>query len=133
MGLKLFTAMSKNLDKEKIKNPDLSKVELKTSIKSNVITLEKTKMKISGFRLRVAGETNFNGSLNLKTRLGLPPLGIFGIPIRILGTQENPKFKYGRGNQDESVEETEYSDEIPKDMLEKIKNAKEEDLKDDSR
>jgi len=133
MGLKLFTAMSKNLDKEKIKNPDLSKVELKTSIKNNVITLEKTKIKISGFRLRVAGETNFNGSLNLKTRLGLPPLGIFGIPIRILGTQENPKFKYGRGNQDESVEETEYSDEIPKDMLEKIKNAKEEDLKDDSR
>ena len=132
MGLKLFTAMSKNLEKEKIKEPDLSKVEIKTTIKNNVISIERTKMKISGFRFRVEGETNFNGSLNLKTRLGLPPLGIVGIPIRILGTQENPKFKYGRGVNDKDVEETEYTDEIPKDLLDKIKSAKEEELKNDS-
>ncbi len=126
-GLKLFTAMSKNLDKEKIKDPHLSKVDLKTTIKNNVITLEKTKLKFAGFRFRVGGQTNFNGTLDLKTRLGLPPLGLVGIPIRVLGTMENPKFKYGRGNSDENVEETEYSDEIPPDMLEKIKNAKEEE------
>jgi AsmA protein len=131
MGLALFTSMSKNLEKDKIKNPDLSKVDLKTTIKNNVITLEKTKMKISGFRFRIAGETNFNGALNFKARLGLPPLGIVGIPIRILGTQDNPRFKYGKGNQDEDVEETNYSDEIPKDLLDKIKNAKEEELKDE--
>ncbi len=131
MGLKLFNDMSKNLEKEKIRDPSLSKVDLKTSIKNNVITLEKTKMKISGFRLRIAGESNFNGSINFKTRLGLPPLGIVGIPMRILGTMDNPKFKYGRGNNDEDVEETQYSDEIPKDMLDKIKNAKEEEIKDD--
>ncbi|MCX6287321.1 MAG: AsmA family protein [Bacteroidetes bacterium] len=131
MGLKLFTDMSKNLEKEKIKDPNLSKVDLKTSIKSNVITLEKTKMKISGFRLRIAGESNFNGSINLKARLGLPPLGIFGINMRLLGTMDNPKFRYGKGSGDGDVEETQYSDEIPKDMLEKIKNAKEEDLKDE--
>ena len=88
-------------------------------------------MKFAGFRFRIGGETNFNGNLNFKSRLGLPPLGIVGIPIRILGSQDNPKFKYGRGNSDENVEETEYSDEIPKDMLDKIKNAKEEDLKDE--
>ena len=131
MGLKLFTAMSSNLGKEKIKNPDLAKVELKTTIKNNVITLEKVKMKISGFRFRIEGATNFNGSLNMKARLGLPPLGIVGIPMRILGTQDNPKFKYGRGTKDENVEETDYSDELPPEMLEKIKSAKEEDLKDD--
>ena len=133
MGLKLFTDMSRNLEKEKIKNPDLSKVDLKTSIKNNVITLEKTKMKISGFRLRIAGETNFNGSINLKARLGLPPLGIFGINMRLLGTMDNPKFKYGKGSGDEDVEETQYTDEIPKEMLDRIKNAKEEDLKDEPR
>jgi len=130
MGLKLFTAMSKNLEKEKIKNPDLSNVEIRSTIKNNVITLEKTKMKISGFRFRVEGETTFDGALNLKTRLGLPPLGIVGIPIRLLGTQENPRFKYGRGTNDEDVEETEYSDEIPPELLEKIRNAKEEDIPD---
>jgi AsmA protein len=132
-GMKLFTAMSKNLEKEKIKNPDLSKVELKTTIKNNVITLEKTKMKISGFRFRIGGETNFNGALNFKARLGLPPLGLVGIPIRILGTQDNPKFKYGRGNKDEDVEESAYSDEVPPDMLEKIKNAKEEDIEEEDK
>jgi len=133
MGLKLFTAMSRNLGKDKIKNPDLSKVDLKSTIKNNVITLEKTKMKFAGFRFRVGGQTNFNGSLDLKTRLGLPPLGIVGIPIRVLGTMENPKFKYGRGNNDENIEETEYSDDIPKDMLDKIRDVKEEDSKDNQK
>jgi AsmA protein len=131
MGMKLFTSMSKNLEKEKIKDPDLSKVELKTTIKNNVITLEKTKMKISGFRFRISGETNFNGAMNFKARLGLPPMGIVGIPMRILGTQDNPKFKYGRGTNDEDVEETSYSDEIPPEMLKKIKEAKEEDIEEE--
>jgi AsmA protein len=131
IGLKLFTAMSHNLDKEKIKNPDLAKVDIKTTIKDNVITIEKTKMKMSGFRFRLNGETNFNGQLNLKTRLGLPPLGIVGIPIRVLGTQDNPKFKYGRGTNDEDIDETQYSDELPKEMLDKIKSAKEEDNSDE--
>jgi AsmA protein len=84
-------------------------------------------MKFAGFRFRVAGQSNFNGSLDLKTRLGLPPLGIVGIPIRVLGTMESPKFKYGRGNNDENVEETEYSDTIPPDLLNKIRSAKEAD------
>jgi AsmA protein len=130
MGMKLFTSMSRNLETEKIKNPDLSKVDLRTTIRNNVITLEKTKMKMSGFTFKVSGESNFNGRINLKARLGLPPLGIFGIPIRILGTMENPRFKYGRGNNDEEVEETEYTDELPAELLEKIRNAREEDLRD---
>ena len=37
-----------------------------------------------------------------------------------------------RLNNDEDVDETQYSDEIPKDLLDKIKSAKEEDLKDDA-
>jgi AsmA protein len=130
MGMKLFTSMSRNLETEKIKNPDLSKVDLRTTIRNNVIILEKTKMKMSGFTFKVSGESNFNGRINLKARLGLPPLGIFGIPIRILGTMENPRFKYGRGNNDEEVEETEYTDELPAELLEKIRNAREEDLRD---
>jgi AsmA protein len=130
-GYKMLNAMGSNLGKEKIKNPDLSKVELKTTIKNNIITLEKTKIKMSGFRLRIAGEMSFAGALNFKARLGLPPLGLIGIPMRILGTQDEPKFKYGRGNQDEDLEETNYSDELPKEMLDQIKNAKEEDLKEE--
>ena len=83
-------------------------------------------MKIAGFRFRAEGETSFNGKLNLKTRLGLPPLGIVGIPIRILGTHQNPKFKYGRGNSDEDIEETVYTDELTPELRQMIRNAKEE-------
>ena len=83
---------------------------------------------MAGFRFRISGETNFNGQINLKTRLGLPPLGIFGIPMRVLGTQEKPVFKYGLGGNDKDVDETEYKDDLPKELLEKIKSAKEEEL-----
>jgi len=132
-GLKLFTSMSKNLEKEEIRDPDLAKVELRTSIKKNVITLEKTRMRMAGFRFKISGETNFNGSLNLKARLGLPPLGLVGIPMRVLGTANDPKFKYGRGTADEDVEETEYTDELSPEMLKLIHNAKAEPLQDEPR
>lgn len=39
-------------------------------------------------------------------RLGLPPLGIIGIPIKVTGTQENPKIGLGKKSKD--LEETEY-------------------------
>lgn len=127
MGLKLFNEMSKNLGREKLKDPDLTKIELKTTIKNNIITLEQTKMKISSFRLKISGESSFDGKLNLKTRVGLPPLGLIGIPIRIMGTMDAPKFKYGRGSNDEQLKETDYSDEIPAEYLDKLKNVKEEE------
>jgi len=127
-GLKLLTVVGKSTGKEKLSNPDLSKVDLTTTIRNNVITLDQTKMKISGFRLKVSGTTNFNGELSLKMRIGLPPLGIIGIPLRVLGTADDPKLKYGRGNSDDPAKETEYTDEMPEEMKEKLRNAKEDDL-----
>ena len=37
-------------------------------------------------------------------RLGLPPLGIIGIPLIITGNKDNPKIKIGRKSED--LEET---------------------------
>jgi AsmA protein len=65
---------------------------------------------VAGFRLRFEGQTSLDGKLNLKMRIGLPPLGILGIPIKVLGTQENPNIKLGRKSED--LEETEYVDGI---------------------
>ena len=39
-------------------------------------------------------------------RLGLPPMGIIGIPLTVTGTQDNPKVKLGKKTED--LEETEY-------------------------
>ena len=109
-GLKLFSAVSKETGKEGLSDPDLSKVDIKTTIKNNIITLERTKMKIAGFRPRIEGQVSLDGRLNLKMRLGLPPFGIIGIPMNVTGTQENPKIKLGR-NDKEEIPETEYKED----------------------
>jgi AsmA protein len=103
-GLKMFNAVSKKTSSESMKNPDVSKVDIKTKIKNNIITIERFKFKFAGFRPRIEGTTSLDGKLNLKMRLGLPPLGIFGIPLTVTGTQNNPKVKVGRNT--ENLEET---------------------------
>jgi len=108
-GLKMFNAVSKQTSSEAIKNPDVSKVDIKTTIKNNIITIERFKFKFAGFRPRIEGTTSLDGRLNLKMRLGLPPLGIFGIPLTVTGTQDNPKIKLGRKTED--LEETKDTDE----------------------
>lgn len=107
-GFKMFGVVSKKTGKEAIQNPNLSKVDIKTTIKNNIITIERFKFKVAGFRPRIEGTTSFDGKLNIKMRLGLPPLGIIGIPLTVTGTQDNPKVKLGRKTED--LEETEYED-----------------------
>lgn len=107
-GFKLFSAAGKAAGKDSLTgNADISKVDIKTTIKNNVITIEKTKIKVFPFRLKFSGQANFDGQMNLKFRIGLPPLGIFGIPMNITGTQEKPIIKLGRGNDQEDLKETE--------------------------
>ncbi|MBF4484712.1 AsmA-like C-terminal region-containing protein [Flavobacterium sp. CSZ] len=103
-GLKMFNAVSKATSSESMQNPDLSKVDIKTTIKNNIMTVERFKFKFAGFRPRIEGTTSLDGKLNLKMRLGLPPLGIFGIPLTVTGTQNSPKVKLGRKTED--LEET---------------------------
>ena len=107
-GMKMFSTVANKTNHDKMKNPELSKVEIKSSIKNNIITLERFKFKFAGFRPRIEGTTSLDGKLNLKMRLGLPPFGIFGIPITIIGTSDNPKVKVGK--QTEDLIETEDKD-----------------------
>ena len=109
-GFKLLNIVSSKTDNPDIKDPDVSKVDIKTTIKNNIVTIERFKFKVAGCRLRFEGQTSLDGKLNLKMRIGLPPLGIIGIPIKVLGTQENPDIKLGRKSED--LEETEYVDGV---------------------
>jgi AsmA protein len=118
-GFKLFGAVSKKTGREAIKNPDLSQVDIKTTIKNNIINIERFKFKVAGFRPRIEGQTSFDGKLNIKMRLGLPPFGIIGIPIKVTGTQENPKVRLGK--QTEDLQETEYEGEVPQPISEPVK------------
>jgi len=55
--------------------------------------------KLAGFRLRIQGQTNFDGMVKFKCRLGLPPFGIVGIPMNITGPGQNPKIKVGKSDE----------------------------------
>lgn len=105
-GFKMMNAVSKETKRDSLTNPNLKDVVVKTTIKNNIITIERTKMKIAGFRPRFEGQVSFDGRLNLKGRLGLPPFGIIGIPLSVTGTQEKPVVKLKR-NKEGKLDETE--------------------------
>ncbi len=111
-GFKMFGVVGKKTSRDAMSNPDVSKVDINTTIKNNIINIERFKFKVAGFRPKIEGQTSFDGRINIKMRLGLPPFGIFGIPLRITGTTDNPKIKVGRKSED--LEETEYKDTKPK-------------------
>jgi AsmA protein len=105
-GFKLFGSVGKQTGHDSLSKPsDVSKVDIKTTIANNIITIERTKMRVAGFRPRIEGQVDFNGNLNLQFRLGLPPLGIFGIPMTITGTQDNPKIHLGHGKKEDELKE----------------------------
>ena len=109
-GFKLLNVVSQKTENDKLKDPDISKVDIKSSIKNNLLTIERFKFKVSGFRLRFEGQSSLDGNLNLKMRVGLPPLGIIGIPIKVTGNQDNPKINVGKKSED--LEETIYEDGV---------------------
>ncbi|WP_339835941.1 AsmA-like C-terminal region-containing protein [uncultured Flavobacterium sp.] len=109
-GFKLLNTVALRTENPDIKDPDITKVDIKSTIKNNLLTIERFKFKVSGFRLRFEGESSLDGKLNLKMRVGLPPLGIIGIPIKVTGNQENPQINIGKKSED--LEETIYEDGV---------------------
>ncbi len=106
-GLKVLGEISKATGRDSINNPELKGVIIKSHIKNNIITIERTKMKVLGFRPRFEGQTSFDGKLNIRFRLGLPPLGIIGIPVTVTGTLDNPIIHLRRGRNGDILYETE--------------------------
>jgi AsmA protein len=105
-GFKLFSAVGKETGHDSLSKPsDVSKVDIKSTIANNIITIERTKMRVAGFRPRFEGQVDFNGNLNLQFRLGLPPLGIFGIPMTITGKQTKPIIHMSKGKKEDELKE----------------------------
>ncbi len=107
-GFKMFNSISKQTGNDAFKDADLEKISINTEIKNNIINIEQFRFKVAGFRTRIEGQTSFDSKLNIKMRLGLPPLGLIGIPIKVTGTQDNPKVNIGKKTED--LEETEYDE-----------------------
>lgn len=103
-GFKLMNTVAEKTENEELNDPQLNDIEIKTSIENNLIIIPRTKMRIAGFRPRIEGQVSLDGDLNIGMRLGLPPLGIFGIPIKITGNTENYEMKVGKSTQEDNIE-----------------------------
>jgi len=92
-GLKLFNSVSEKTGQSAMNNPNMKGINVKTSIDNNVIHIDDFTFTVSAFRPTIKGTTSFNGLLDLRIRLGLPPAGLIGIPIVVTGTHSDPKIK----------------------------------------
>lgn len=104
-GFKVFNSVAEKTSTGALHDAKVSKVNIKTTIKDNVFTIERTKFKIAGFRPRIEGQVSLDGYINVGMRLGLPPFGIIGIPIKITGPSDTFKVETGK-YQKEDLSET---------------------------
>jgi AsmA protein len=106
-GFKLLNSIGSTTKRDSLtKNPDVSQIDIKTTIANNIITIAPTKMRVAGFRVRFEGQVSFDKQMDLQFRLGLPPLGIIGIPMNITGTQDKPKIRLGKGKKEDQLQAT---------------------------
>jgi AsmA protein len=92
-GLKLFESVSSQTGQKGLDDPKMEGIEIKSNINNNLINIEPFTFSVASFKPTIKGTTSFDGLLDLRMRLGLPPGGIIGFPIVITGTHENPKIK----------------------------------------
>ncbi|WP_343855019.1 AsmA-like C-terminal region-containing protein [Algoriphagus jejuensis] len=103
-GFKLMNTVAEKTESEELNDPELNDIEIETTIENNLITIPRTKMRIAGFRPRLEGQVSLDGNLNIGLRLGLPPLGIFGIPVKITGSAEDYEMKVGKSTKEDALD-----------------------------
>lgn len=99
-GYKLMGKVSEKSGFDALNDPKISEITINSTVNNNVLDIERFKFKVSPFRLRAEGQTTLDGNLSLKMRIGLPPLGLIGIPVVIEGTSEDFNVKLGKQSKD---------------------------------
>lgn len=132
-GFKLLGAIADKTDSKAMEKANVSQVDIFSSISNNVITIDRTKMKMAGFRPRFEGQVSLDGKINIGLRLGLPPLGLVGIPMKITGTSDDFDIKLGKyrpsevlGGSTKYDEEDELEEEIEQELQQSQEQSQEE-------
>ncbi len=110
-GFKLMNAVGKSTEYDQLQDADVSGIDVKSKVENNILTIDRVRMRIAGLRPRFEGQVSLDGELNLKGRLGLPPLGIFGIPFMVSGTSDDPEIKLKRDRTGKVLQEKEDNEE----------------------
>lgn len=110
-GFKMFNSVAEKTKTDALHDAKVNKVDIKTKIENNVMTISRTKFKMAGFRPRIEGQVTLDGYMNIGMRLGLPPFGILGIPIKITGPSDKFEVEVGKYNKEDLDEnDDEYTD-----------------------
>lgn len=126
-GLKMFGGISEKTGQDGLNNPNMKDIRIKTKIENNLIRIEPFSFKIVGFKPTIKGTTSFDGLLDIRVRLGLPPGGLIGIPIVVTGTHDEPKIKvFSKTGQ--AIEEAKYNTKTNR-VIEEEKRAEPEKKK----
>jgi AsmA protein len=106
---KLFGTVSQETRLDALRDPKMKEITVHSTIDDNLLELKRFKFKVKPFRLRMEGQTTLDGDMDLQMRLGLPPFGLIGIPIKITGNSDSLKIKMGRREKD--LQALEYDDD----------------------
>ncbi|WP_281233274.1 AsmA family protein [Flavobacterium gelatinilyticum] len=99
-NFKLLNHVAKKADAADLEKASFNKIAIHSVIKNNVMTITPTTMKMAGFRGKLEGQVTMDGKLNIGFRLGLPPMGLINIPMKITGTADNFEISTGKFKED---------------------------------
>ncbi|WP_224487908.1 AsmA family protein [Robertkochia flava] len=96
----ILAEVSKSTGNKELLDAELKEIGIRTHIDNGIIDVEEFNFRVKPFRLRMQGQTTLDRQINMKMRLGLPPGGILGIPIKITGTPPNLQIRLGKKTKD---------------------------------
>lgn len=104
-NFKILEHVAKKADATDLDKASFNKIDIHSTIKNNVMTITPVTMKMAGFRGKLEGQVTMDGKLNIGFRLGLPPMGLINVPMKITGTADNFEISTGKYKQDNTFAE----------------------------
>ncbi|MFD2939150.1 AsmA family protein [Flavobacterium notoginsengisoli] len=104
-NFKILNHVAKKASAADLEKASFNKIAIHSTIRDNVMTITPTTMKMAGFRGKLEGQVTMDGKLNVGFRLGLPPLGLINIPMKITGTAEDFEISTGKYKEDTTFSE----------------------------
>ncbi|WP_125720117.1 AsmA family protein [Flavobacterium ustbae] len=123
-NFKLLNHVAKKADATDLEKASFNKIAIHSVIKNNVMTITPTTMKMAGFRGKLEGQVTMDGKINVGFRLGLPPMGLINVPMKITGTADDFEISTGKFKEDTSfAEESELKNMAPERRRMRVKDS----------
>jgi AsmA protein len=104
-NFKILNHVAKKADAADLEKATFNKIAIHSAIKNNVMTITPTTMKMAGFRAKLEGQVTMDGKINVGFRVGLPPMGLINIPMKITGTADDFEISTGKFKEDATFAE----------------------------